>query len=611
MRVIERNHIVALEAPGGYGKSTLAIEVAEALSLTLVRVVVPDPSDGLTSLLDEVQHAFEAAGVHGATASDASTGEVVASMAAALRDPLVAGLLIVIDEAQRLDAQGETLIEAMVRVATDPHRVVIAGRRIPFRLVHAGTLIGPDELVFSNEETAVMFAAHDVELTDGEARLVDEQMRGWPAGVSLLASQWTRGGSGVLTSARSVSAAAESLLHRLLERAGPTCSAVIQAIAQLPFVSAQVVEAVDDRCTWSDVLDTGLPLVPIGAGWHRLSDPLRDLLRSPTALDPSARARVAHVYAAHGEAVAGFDLLVSAGALDDTAVLLASLDTTALERLSPGELRALHHVLGPDLVGRHPRAVLQLARLGALTADIGERAGLLDQVGEVARRHDDAVLLREVEAERACDLARSSRIDEACSLGMTVLAACGESERWTRARVLSALGLAEGTHPSGDHGQAAAWLIESAALFRHLGSMNDEAGVLLWLGYHVQFADGHLAAAITTLQRAVALLPADERRRGTAATFLAEVLCRTGRTAEALTVIDEAQRIGRLHGDVLTMVYASWVAADIAAIAGDGAGVMFHLAAIEGHRGDWWEHTTGTDFLANAADICRRVGPAR
>jgi DNA-binding SARP family transcriptional activator len=29
---------------------------------------------------------------------------------------------------------------------------------------------------------------------------------------------------------------------------------------------------------------------------------------------------------------------------------------------------------------------------------------------------------------------------------------------------------------------------------------------------------------------------------------------------------------------------------------------------VERHRGDWWEHTTGTDFLANAADICRRVG---
>ena len=128
---------------------------------------------------------------------------------------------------------------------------------------------------------------------------------------------------------------------------------MIRAIAQLPFVSAQVVDAVDARCTWSDVLDTGLPLVTIGAGWHRLSDPFRDLLRSPTALDPSARARVARVYAAHGDALAGFDLLVSAGALDDTATLLSSLDTTALERLSPGELRALHHVLGPDLVGRH------------------------------------------------------------------------------------------------------------------------------------------------------------------------------------------------------------------------------------------------------------------
>ena len=65
VRVIERNPIVALRRRSGYGRSTLAIEVAEALNLTLVRIVVPDPSDGLTSLLDEVQHALEAADVHG------------------------------------------------------------------------------------------------------------------------------------------------------------------------------------------------------------------------------------------------------------------------------------------------------------------------------------------------------------------------------------------------------------------------------------------------------------------------------------------------------------------------------------------------------------------
>ena len=41
--------------------------------------------------------------------------------------------------------------------------------------------------------------------------------------------------------------------------------------------------------------------------------------------------------------------------------------------------------------------------------------------------------------------------------------------------------------------------------------------------------------------------------------------------------------------------------AEVATQRRDADAVARHLAETERHRGDWWDHTTGVDFLADAS----------
>lgn len=97
--------------------------------------------------------------------------------------------------------------------------------------------------------------------------------------------------------------------------------------------------------------------------------------------------------------------------------------------------------LPEEVVTENPRVLLHLARLA-------ETAHLMDRRGEVLSRAfrdavsiDDAVLWRELEAERARDLMWDERTRlEARSCAEAVLQAAGSEEAVARARALDVLG---------------------------------------------------------------------------------------------------------------------------------------------------------------------------
>lgn len=91
-------------------------------------------------------------------------------------------------------------------------------------------------------------------------------------------------------------------------------------------------------------------------------------------------------------------------------------------------------------------------------------------------------------------------------------------------------------------------------------------------------------------------------------TFRAETLVELGRYPEAAASLDEAHALGTLVDDSRTLAYVAWLRAREASQRGEAAATAALLAEAESRRGDWFEHHTGIEFLADAAVLLDRVG---
>ena len=111
-----------------------------------------------------------------------------------------------------------------------------------------------------------------------------------------------------------------------------------------------------------------------------------------------------------------------------------------------------------------------------------------------------------------------------------------------------------------------------------------------------------------SLVEASHLLGRRSRRRAVQLTFLAEVQALLGRDDEAIGSLGEARSIARIHADERILGYAAWTQARVVARRRDVDGTLRWLAEAERHPGDWLDHPTGTQFLAEAAEISAMVG---
>ena len=122
------------------------------------------------------------------------------------------------------------------------------------------------------------------------------------------------------------------------------------------------------------------------------------------------------------------------------------------------------------------------------------------------------------------------------------------------------------------------------------------------------FARGDLDLAVEHMNAALALLPEPDSERAAVATFLAEALAYLGRFDDAESALREAAEIGRRLGDHRVRAYAAWTWTTLASLRGDAAATIQRIRAVERHPGDWFEHPTGAEFLADAALALARVG---
>jgi DNA-binding SARP family transcriptional activator len=297
--------------------------------------------------------------------------------------------------------------------------------------------------------------------------------------------------------------------------------------------------------------------------------------------------------------------LLEGGQRGAVAALLAHATIAELDAFELGELETILAHVGDDALRADPRCLIQAARLADLHVALDVRSRLLDEAERIA--DSDAARL-EIRAERANDLARDGHLDEADARARAVLNEAAPSAHRARAAALSALGMVGSLRVTpASLLQAETALQEAAAQFRLLGDRLSLASVLRQLAYRVHFTLGDLEQAMRRSVESLELVPERTRLRATALSFAAEIHAHAGQFDRAEAWLAELAEIARPLGDHRLLGYHAWIGARMAAMRCDRVAVIERLAEAERHPSDWFEHLTGIEFLAEAADLLVRV----
>jgi LuxR family transcriptional regulator, maltose regulon positive regulatory protein len=294
--------IVSVVAPPGYGKTTLLSYWAGRNSRPFAWVSVDEQDNDPRVLLSYVAKALNAVQPVGervfeALASPVSSvpGSVVPRLGSAFWS-MTAPVVLVLDDVHLLhNRECRDALSVLADHVPGGSQLVLAGRNEPplriARLRAEGRVleIGPDDLMLSHEEAALLLRSAEVTLGEDDVAALHQRTEGWPAGL-YLAALYLREGGPLGTAAvsfggddRLVSEYMESeflarISHRhrvfltrtaVLERMyGPLCDATLE----LPGSAASLAE----------LARSNLLLVPLDrrGQWYRYHHLFRDMLRA-------------------------------------------------------------------------------------------------------------------------------------------------------------------------------------------------------------------------------------------------------------------------------------------------------------------------------------------
>ncbi len=609
--------IAVIVGAGGYGKTTLALELAHELGIAWALTRLAPGDDDASAIVRRLRRALRAGGLSDAadTLEDADAPELALErLLNAFRrahDPV----LLVLDEIAHAGERGGAFVAELADGLPPGNRLVLAGRLLPASLAHlferedVATVRQP-ELVFTDEEAADLLARTGVAADDAFTRRFRGAGAGWPVALALAAERlWSAADpADDLEAIEAAPAPLDGLVEARLAALGGDERAAVLQVVHLPVLTRDVADAATGLSGLIDTaLAAGLPF-DVGSDGHvRLPDPVRDVMAGRARLSPAVATRAADAYAALGRGTDAIRLLVAIGDADGAAARAAALSPAEVSKLDVGELRALLTPISPVALDRHPRALMHLARVCEASADRVLRRELLERAARAG--NGDSTLEREIEAERARDLVRDGRVDEAANVAERLLATAQPDEPQTRVRALHVLAR---THAWRGDAESLAiaepLLVEAAELYGRLGFQTARAHALLALAYDVYTLGGRYEAAVDALDRALVGLAGRSRLRGVVLVFRAEALIDLGRLTEAEVTLVEAERLGRIFGDTRTLGYTAWLRARAAAPFGDGDRVRTQLREAERHHGEWFEHHSGAEFLAEAALLLGQVG---
>jgi DNA-binding SARP family transcriptional activator len=217
----------------------------------------------------------------------------------------------------------------------------------------------------------------------------------------------------------------------------------------------------------------------------------------------------------------------------------------------------------------------------------------------------------ELLAERAIDVGRVRRSDEARELAARVLQGADPSHEIALARALLA------------DGQALAWIGtdstaaeakrvfgEAAERFALLGRPDWQGSALVRCGYSACYQQGHLLEAEALIREALETWGPDSQRRSGALVYYADVLIDLGELDRVDVIFDEAYAAAEQKGDHSSLAEVTWGRARTAASRGDARATerLLREAEREAADVDWFHTNVGLTFLLEAAEMLDRVG---
>jgi DNA-binding SARP family transcriptional activator len=606
----------------GYGKSALAAESAESLDMPVIATALKSAGVSAALLPHRLRSAASRVGLSDLAAqmnraAPAGPAGVLDAMLEALAG---GGVMIVVDEVQHAEPEALTLLTRLAGQLGADQRLLLLGREAPAGLAAlrrdgAAAWLGTADLAMTAPEVAALCRqGFGLTVSDADAERLRAATGGWTAAVVLAASQARSADTALLAGREGERGGATQVLTGLVEQilgglAGPARSAVVQ-VAHLPLLRERIVA----RATGVDgllaaVSHAGLPLKESSDGWFEFIGPVQQLLAARAPVTAGVLTAAAAGYAAEGRTDLAVRLLTGAGRPDDAAAQLVAMSPVEAERLGLDELTELAGRLPDAVLDAQPRILLHIARACEPPAAIHRRAAALDRaLTALGEPPSDPALAREIQAERARDLARDEFPEQAEALAAAVLAQTPPDEERTRARLLDALGRAALIYKDEEHlAIAADRLMTAARSCRSQGLWSWLAYTLSAVSCFVQCDLGAFDQAVATLDEALAVIPDRRQQRAVFLTFRAEIINHLGRYEESAANLAEAEEIARAIGDVRVRAYAAWERARGLSQQGDGPGTLAAVLAVESFRSDWFDGC-GVEFLADAADYLDRVG---
>ena len=342
--------IVSVQAPAGYGKSTLLAQWAGNISSKAIAWVSVDEQDNdpklLLTYVAKALDAIEPVGgrVFDALASPTSSvhGSAVPRLGSALASMSTPVLLILDDVHLLRDAECRAAVSALADHVPKGSRLVLAGRDEPpvrvARLRAEGRIlqIGPAELSLSREEAAGLLRAADVAPSEDELAELYRRTGGWPAGLYLAALAIRAGGPLGTEFSDGDRPVGEYLKSEYLSRISPRERKFLIRTAVLDRICGPLCEAVLGQpgaaAALADLAGSNLLLVPLDrlGRWYRYHPLFRDMLlaeldRAEPGMASVLRRRAAGWGLDNGLPEEALEYAMAAGDVDEAARLVAEL----------------------------------------------------------------------------------------------------------------------------------------------------------------------------------------------------------------------------------------------------------------------------------------------
>ncbi|MCW2751133.1 MAG: hypothetical protein JWR83_2243, partial [Aeromicrobium sp.] len=329
-----------IEAPSGYGKTTLARQLATARESAFVELSLTGPTDGAVlraAIADGCRRGGHALLAEALGQADGDDIDDFVAAVTGWGEPLT----VMIDEMQLLQPDTVGLLTALSTRLPARSGVVLIGRRLPDPvrpLVRqpSTVMIGLTDLRMSADDVARLLRAADPDdppaNASEQAELITEVLDitdGWPAAIAVAVAAVAAGGrlshddrgssaSGD-TGGTSVHRIGRTVMARLVDDLLAASSADqatdIAAMAHAPLIDADVAAAIAGPHALRDLIDSGIPLVSRADGWYEMPDPIRDELMGRNGIGVGARRGAARVYARRGLLPVAVRLLQSANDL--------------------------------------------------------------------------------------------------------------------------------------------------------------------------------------------------------------------------------------------------------------------------------------------------------